>query len=419
MRNFAAQIQDMTGPKDIRIEDYAYCLPEDRIAKYPAAERDASKLLIYNKGRISHTQFRQLPGLLAPGSLLVFNNTRVIQARLRFRKESGASIEIFLLEPLRPRSYEQMFLTTGGCRWLCLIGNRRKWRQEPLTRTLGVGKRSVVLSAEAESAEGSPCAVSFWWNDAGLTFAEIIEAAGELPIPPYLNRKAEDSDNTAYQTVYAKPQGSVAAPTAGLHFTEHVLDELDRRGVQRDEITLHIGAGTFRPVKSDTIGGHEMHREYISVSLASIEKLISHGGRCTAVGTTSARTLESLYWLGAMLGSDPDISEKELAVSQWLPYEYESRKGCRMTATEALGNVKDYIVRSKQPALTASTRLIIVPGYRFRVVDALITNFHQPGSTLLLLIAAFIGSGWRKVYDYALNNGFRFLSYGDSSLLVP
>ncbi len=410
---------EMTDPKNIRIENYDYPLPDERIAKYPVKERDTSKLLIYNKGEISHTQFRELPGFLQTGSLMVFNNTRVIQARLHFRKPSGALIEVFCLEPVAPRDYEQMFQSTGSCRWSCLIGNRKKWKEGRLERHIEVKGNDITLSAEVIETEKTSYIVEFAWNGCGVSFAEVLDAAGELPIPPYLNRSTEDSDKTTYQTVYSKIKGSVAAPTAGLHFTDKVLKELDGKGVERDEITLHVGAGTFKPVKSETIGDHEMHHEFISVSLASIEKLMAHGGSCIAVGTTSVRTLESLYYIGVLLESNPDAGESELTVKQWLPYEYANNTEQPISTMKALGNIRDYLVHNSLHTLTANTQIIISPGYDYHIVKAIITNFHQPKSTLLLLVSALIGENWRKVYKYALENDFRFLSYGDSSLLMP
>ena len=410
---------EMTDPKNIRIENYDYPLPDERIAKYPVKERDTSKLLIYNKGEISHTQFRELPGFLQTGNLMVFNNTRVIQARLHFRKPSGALIEVFCLEPVAPRDYEQMFQSTGNCRWSCLIGNRKKWKEGRLERHIEVKSCDITLSAEVIETEKTSYIVEFAWNGSGVSFAEVLDAAGELPIPPYLNRSTEDSDKTTYQTVYSKIKGSVAAPTAGLHFTDRVLKELDGKGVERDEITLHVGAGTFKPVKSETIGDHEMHHEFISVSLANIEKLMAHGGSCIAVGTTSVRTLESLYYIGVLLESNPDAGESELTVKQWLPYEYANNTEQPISTMKALGNIRDYLVRNSLHTLTANTQIIISPGYDYHIVKAIITNFHQPKSTLLLLVSALIGENWRKVYKYALENDFRFLSYGDSSLLIP
>lgn len=406
----------MINPQNIRIEDYDYPLPEERIAKYPVRERDTSKLLVYRHGEIADDHFYNLPAYIDAGELMVFNNTRVIQARLHFRKETGALIEVFCLEPYAPRDYERMFQSTGNCEWVCLIGNRKKWKEGTLRRALTVRGREVELTATVADAAGD--VVRFEWGGA-FTFAEILDAAGELPIPPYLNRATEKSDLTTYQTVYSKIKGSVAAPTAGLHFTERELRALDGKGVERDEITLHVGAGTFKPVKTETMAGHVMHHELINVRRRSIERLIAHGGRCIAVGTTSVRTLESLYYIGVLAGINPDADEDGLAVGQWFPYEYAAREKNPPTTLEALGSLLAYLDRHSLPAITTSTQIIIAPGYEYHVVKAMVTNFHQPKSTLLLLVSALVGDGWRKIYRHALDGGYRFLSYGDSSLLIP
>lgn len=326
-------------------------------------------------------------------------------------------IEVFCLEPESPRDYEQMFQATGRCEWICLIGNRKKWKEGSLCRTLNVKGEDVELKARVKDAACD--VVEFSWGGNGITFAEILEAAGELPIPPYLNRETEQSDLTTYQTVYSKIKGSVAAPTAGLHFTPRVLEALDAGGVVRDEITLHVGAGTFKPVKTETIADHVMHHEFISVKRESIEKLIAHGGQCIAVGTTSVRTLESLYYIGVMIGRNPDADESDIWVRQWFPYEYASGGEKPLTTVEALQNIVDYLERNNLHTLTTNTQIIIAPGYKYHVVKAIITNFHQPKSTLLLLVSALVGDNWRKIYRHALDNDFRFLSYGDSSLLIP
>lgn len=406
----------MNNPQNIRIEDYDYPLPEERIAKYPVRERDTSKLLVYRHGEITDDHFYNLPGYIDAGELVVFNNTRVIQARLHFHKETGALIEVFCLEPHAPRDYERMFQATGACEWVCLIGNRKKWKEGTLRRTLTVRGQEVELTAAV--ADAAADVVRFEWGGT-FTFAEILDAAGELPIPPYLNRATEKSDLTTYQTVYSKIKGSVAAPTAGLHFTERELRALDAKGVERDEITLHVGAGTFKPVKSETMAGHVMHHELINVKRRSIERLIAHGGRCIAVGTTSVRTLESLYYIGVLAGLNPDADEADLAVGQWFPYEYAAREKTPPTTLEALGSLLDYLDRHSLPAVTTSTQIIIAPGYAYHVVKAMVTNFHQPKSTLLLLVSALVGDGWRGIYRHALDGGYRFLSYGDSSLLIP
>ena len=404
----------MTDPREIRIEDYNYNLPDERIAKYPVAVRDTSKLLIYNKGDVSHTQFYNIADFLPEGSLMVFNNTRVIQARLHFHKTSGALIEIFCLEPHLPHDYEQMFQATGSCQWSCLIGNRKKWKEGLLERPLTIKGQSVTLSAEVKSEEPTSYTAEFKWSGSGITFAEILEAAGEIPIPPYLNRNTEPSDSVDYQTVYSRIEGSVAAPTAGLHFTEKTLAAIDKKGIARRELTLHVGAGTFQPVKSETIGEHEMHTEFISVTRQLIDELIDAKGKIIAVGTTSVRTLESLYYIGAALRENPGNPESALHVPQWMPYEH----GDNLTARQALKAIASYMDANRLDRLVGSTQIIIAPGYKFHLVDGIVTNFHQPHSTLLLLVSAFVDGNWRAIYDYALSHDFRFLSYGDASLLL-
>jgi len=402
--------------KQIRISEYNYQLPDERIAKFPIAERDHSKLLVYEHGQISDDVFYHLPKYLPKNSLMVFNNTKVIQARLHFRKETGALIEIFLLEPIVPADYEQIFQTVGSCSWSCLVGNLKKWKEGELTRQIDVNGQSFTLRASRRGEHGTGHQIDFEWDAQTVSFSEILEAVGELPIPPYLNRKTQESDKTTYQTVYSKIKGSVAAPTAGLHFTEKVLHEIDACGIDREELTLHVGAGTFKPVKSECIEGHEMHSEYISVRRQTLEKLLQHDASAIAVGTTSVRTLESLYYIGLKLESSPDLSEDELHVSQWEPYE---QKGASIPATQAIQNIVEYLDRHQRSVLNTSTQIIIAPGYEYKIVKVLITNFHQPQSTLLLLVSAFLKGDWRRVYDYALSNDFRFLSYGDSSLLIP
>ena len=413
----------MNHPKHIRISEYNYPLPDERIAKYPLPERDSSKLLVYRKGDISEERFTSLPSLLPEKSLMVFNNTKVIQARLHFRKETGALIEVFCLEPFSPADYAQNFQQTGRCSWLCLVGNLKKWKEGTLSRTVEVKGRTLTLTATRGECRGTSHVVEFAWTGDEVSFSELLEAVGELPIPPYLNRATEERDKETYQTVYSKVKGSVAAPTAGLHFTERVLAEIDRRGIEREEVTLHVGAGTFKPVKSEEIGGHEMHTEYISVRRHTIDRLLAYGGKATAVGTTSVRTLESLYYIGVTLDARPDATEEELHVPQWMPYEHAeavSRGEVRLlTTTEALKLVRDYMERHALEVLHTSTQIIIAPGYTYHIVQRIVTNFHQPQSTLLLLVSAFVGSDWRRIYDFALNNGFRFLSYGDSCLLEP
>lgn len=398
--------------KEIQIRDFNYPLPDEYIAKYPLAERDGSKLLIYDKGSISEDRFRALPKYLPQGALMVFNNTRVIQARLHFTKETGALIEIFLLEPAIPAEYQENFVQREQCEWFCLVGNLKKWKEGSLRHTIRMGERIVELSATRVGVHGTSNCIQFRWTG-GVSFAELLEAMGELPIPPYLNREAEESDKQTYQTVYSKIEGSVAAPTAGLHFTERVLAELDAKGIDCEEVTLHVGAGTFKPVKSEEIGGHEMHSEHIAVRKETVEKLIAHQGRAIAVGTTSVRTLESLYYLGEKVAADANT--ESLHVPQWLPYEGEHP----LTTVQALQALLDYMNRQQIDILHATTQIIIAPGYEYHIVERMVTNFHQPQSTLLLLVSAFVGGDWRSIYDYALGHGFRFLSYGDSSLLIP
>lgn len=402
--------------KHIHISDYNYPLPDDRIAKFPIDRRDHSKLLIYNRGEVSEDKFYNLHDYLPKGSLMVFNNTRVIQARIHFRKETGALIEVFLLEPAAPSDYEQMFQTTSRCEWLCLVGNLKKWKGGSLLRVFDINGKHVVLTATRIKEARTSQRVGFSWDNAAVSFAEILDAVGELPIPPYLNRDTQESDKTTYQTVYSKIKGSVAAPTAGLHFTNDVLKSLDDAGIDREEVTLHVGAGTFKPVKSEEIEGHEMHTEYICVHKGTLEKLLQHDCCAIAVGTTSVRTLESLYYMGVKLQKNPNLTEDELHVNQWQPYDDNDSD---ITPKEAIANILNYLNTNELETLHSSTQIIIAPGYEYKIVKMLVTNFHQPQSTLLLLVSAFVHGDWRKIYDYALAHDFRFLSYGDSSLLIP
>lgn len=401
--------------KHIRIKDFDYELPDDRIAKFPVQQRDHSKLLVYNKGAVSEDLFYNIPAYLPSGSLMIFNNTRVIQARIHFRKETGALIEVFLLEPAKPSDYELMFQTRGECSWLCMIGNLKKWKEGTLTRTFNINGRDIRFSATRRHEQGTSHWVDFSWDDADITFADILEQVGELPIPPYLNRNTEESDKITYQTVYSKIKGSVAAPTAGLHFTSKVLDDIDNHGIERDELTLHVGAGTFKPVKSEEIAGHSMHTEYICVRRSTLENLIRHYAHAIAVGTTSVRTLESLYYIGARLAENPDATEEQLHIEQWEPYDTHPT----ISPVSALQNIVDYLDHNGLSSLHGSTQIIIAPGYEYKIVKMLVTNFHQPQSTLLLLVSAFVHGDWKRIYDYALGHDFRFLSYGDSSLLIP
>ena len=402
--------------KNIQISDYNYELPDARIAKFPMAERDHSKLLIYDKGSVGEDVFYNLPQHLPAHALMVFNNTKVIQARLHFRKDTGALIEVFLLEPAQPADYEQMFQTRSRCSWLCLVGNQKKWKEGALVRQLSVNGQTVTLRATRRGEHGTSQWIDFEW-DGNASFAEIIDVAGELPIPPYLNRETQESDLTTYQTVYSKIKGSVAAPTAGLHFTERVLSAIDAQGIEREELTLHVGAGTFRPVKSATIGDHPMHTEYIAVRRHTIERILAHQCEVIAVGTTSVRTLESLYYMGLKVLANPDLTEDALHVSQWEPYDQPTADSPQPSV--ALQALLDWMSRRQLSVLHSSTQIIIAPGYNYHIVKMLITNFHQPQSTLLLLVSAFVKGDWRRIYDYALAHDFRFLSYGDSSLLIP
>ena len=403
--------------KHIQIKDFNYNLPDERIAKFPLAKRDNSKLLLYRHGEVTEDVFHNIAQYLPKGALMVFNNTKVIQARLHFRKETGALIEVFLLEPYMPADYEQMFQTTGHCSWLCMIGNLKKWKEGTLKRTFDVKGKEVTLVAERKEDVHKSYRVDFSWDASDVSWAELLDAVGELPIPPYLNRETQESDKTTYQTVYSKIKGSVAAPTAGLHFTPEVLADIDRHGIDREELTLHVGAGTFKPVKSEEIQDHEMHTEYICVHRQTLEKLIRHEAKAIAVGTTSVRTLESLYYIGVKLEKTLDLSEEELHVCQWEPYENAVAKP--ITPIKAIEYILAYLDKHGLSALHASTQIIIAPGYEYNIVKMLVTNFHQPQSTLLLLVSAFVHGDWRKIYDYALAHDFRFLSYGDSSLLIP
>lgn len=405
-------------PKHIHISEFNYPLSDERIAKFPLPVRDQSKLLLYRQGEVSEDIFTSLPEYLPAGSLMIFNNTKVIQARLHFRKETGALIEVFCLEPIQPNDYVLNFQQTEHAAWLCMIGNLKKWKDGVLKRELTVKGQPLTLTAERGESRGTSHWVDFHWNNPEVTFADILEVFGELPIPPYLNRETQESDKETYQTVYSKIKGSVAAPTAGLHFTPRVLDALREKGVELEELTLHVGAGTFKPVKSEEIEGHEMHTEYISVTRSTLQKLIAHEGKAIAVGTTSVRTLESLYHIGVTLLNNPEATEEELHVKQWQPYEM-SAESAATPAIDALQAIIRYLDLHGMETLHTSTQIIIAPGYEYRIVKAMVTNFHQPQSTLLLLVSAFVHGNWQKIYDYALSHDFRFLSYGDSSLLMP
>ena len=417
--------------KHIHISDYNYDLPDSRIAKFPVSPRDTSKLLVYRHGEISDDIFYNLPKYLPEKSLMVFNNTKVIKARMHFRKETGALIEVFLMEPAAPTDYELMFQTRGECSWLCMVGNLKKWKEGSLVRTFDVAGTTINFKAtmrrdiiDAKSG-GTNYWVDFAWDNPQVSFAEILDAVGELPIPPYLNRETQDSDKTTYQTVYSKIKGSVAAPTAGLHFTDKVLAAIDAAGVRREELTLHVGAGTFKPVKSEEIDGHTMHTEYVCVRRDTLQTLLDYDCCAIAVGTTSVRTLESLYYMGVKLEANPDAAEEDLHVCQWEPYEKADGTPVGgnlvdgITPQKAISNIIAWLDKNNLKTLHSSTQIIIAPGYEYKIVKVLVTNFHQPQSTLLLLVSAFLKGDWHNVYDYALSHDFRFLSYGDSSILIP
>jgi len=400
--------------KRINIADYDYELPEESIAQYPVRERDASKLLVFDGNNISSDIFRNLDNYIPADFLLVFNNTRVIRARLLFKKKSGAGIEILCLEPLTPASYEKSFASNGPVEWKCMIGNLKKWKTGFLKLQFNANDKEHELSAERICPEGEAWRIRFTWNDPLLNFSEVIEASGHIPLPPYISREDEKDDTVRYQTVYSTIIGSVAAPTAGLHFTEDLLKSLSEKGVKRTQITLHVGAGTFQPVRTRDVSEHGMHCEHFFVTNDSIDGLIENQGRIIAVGTTSVRTLESLYWLGVKTAALSSSSPFNPEVDQWEPYQTDTD----ITGKDALTALKSYMVNNNIMVLEASTRIIIVPGYKFRIINGIITNFHQPRSTLLLLISAWTGRKWQNIYKYALENGFRFLSYGDSSLLI-
>lgn len=402
-----------TDPRNISIADYDYPLPDERIAKFPLAERDQSKLLVYRGGEIAESQFFHLPELLPEGAMLLFNNTKVIHARLFFRKPTGSLIEIFCLEPWQ-QPVATAFEQRTSCTWLCYIGNNKKWKEGPLEREFKIQNSEFKITASRRNAVGEAWLVDFQWTG-NISFAELIDNVGVIPLPPYLHREAEESDNTRYQTVYAHYEGSVAAPTAGLHFTDRLLDELRAKGFKTEYITLHVGAGTFKPVSADTIGEHTMHVEQVQIHRSNLEHIIAHLGHpIIPVGTTTVRTLESVYWFGVQLENNPDL--QSMHVLQWDPYKLES---LGISTLQAYHNVLQWMQRHDTDTLFGDTQLLIAPGYKYHVVCGLITNFHQPRSTLLLLVSALIGDDWRRCYRYALDHGFRFLSYGDSCLLLP
>lgn len=400
----------MRKPGHIPIDAYDYPLPADRIAKYPVADRAGSSLLLYRAGQISHRKFREIPSLLDDDDSLYFNVTRVVQARLIFRKETGGRIEIFILEPHQPADHQLAFASNGPVAFTCLVGNARKWKQG----TLSLSSEDFNLEAEQVGRQDDKFIIRFSWDAPGASFAEILEKAGSTPIPPYLDREAESKDMETYQTVYAKQDGSVAAPTAGLHFTDQVMDELDQKGISIGELTLHVGAGTFIPVKEENAVRHSMHAEMVTVSRGAIRSLLEKRRRI-AVGTTSTRTLESLFWLGVRALTEKEFSFEELSLDQWEVYDLDGSVSLEAAAGALLRRME----AERRESVSFSTRIMITPGYEFKVIDGLVTNFHQPKSTLLLLIAALVGDDWKEIYRFALENGFRFLSYGDSSLLIP
>lgn len=399
--------------RDINLNEYYYNLPEEKIAQYPLEQRDLSKLLVYRDGAVSETIFNEIHKNIPSGSLLVFNNTKVIRARLIFRKDSGARIEILCLEPLDPSDYALSFGAKNQVEWKCIIGNLKKWKKGIISTSFVRDNKTFELFATRLSQEGEAWRIRFSWNSEETTFGELIESAGHVPLPPYLNRPDEEKDVQRYQTIYSLIKGSVAAPTAGLHFTRDVFDKISGKGISSANLTLHVGAGTFQPVKTGNALNHEMHSEHFFAEADTIESVMKNPGGIIAVGTTSVRTLESLYWLGVKLLKKPDTGPEELCLGQWEAYRIRNT----LTAYQALETVLEWMFRMKMSSIRASTRIMIVPGYKFMITNGIITNFHLPKSTLLLLVSAWAGNDWKKIYDYALTNNFRFLSYGDSSLL--
>jgi S-adenosylmethionine:tRNA ribosyltransferase-isomerase len=400
--------------QDIDLNEYDYELPDEFIAQYPPNERDSSKLLIYKEGKISEDIFSTISQYLPKNSLLVFNNTRVIRARILFRKDTGSLIEILCLEPFIPFEYESAFSSLVPVEWKCLVGNLKKWKNELISTPFLYCGLQYILSAQKIRSEGDEIIIKFSWDCPGISFGEVIEASGHIPLPPYINREDESEDTERYQTIYSSVKGSVAAPTAGLHFSDKVFSSLKGIGIHSAEITLHVGAGTFQPVKAKTISDHEMHCEHFAVSLDTINSILAKHGNIIAVGTTSVRTLESLYWLGVKLTSDHSPDRIELTLGQWEPYAMDQS----VTVEKSLKTLKKYMYDHNLKHIQGSTSLLIIPQYSFRMIEGIVTNFHQPKSTLLLLISAWMGNKWKKIYSYALENRFRFLSYGDSSLLL-
>ena len=406
-------------PENIFIKDYTYELTEERIAKYPLPQRDESKLLIYKNGKIEENNYYNLDKYIPSNSLLVFNNTKVVEARLIFQKSSGSVIELFCLEPAE----EYPDITTAMMQkkkvlWKCLVGGAKKWKDESLIKMIKMiesDSKEVELVAKKIKKLTDDFLIEFSWNDASLSFAEILHHTGSVPLPPYLHREAEETDKERYQTIYAKHEGSVAAPTAGLHFTERLFQKLEKKNIQRDFVTLHVGAGTFKPVKTETISEHEMHAEFFEVQKIFIENLLYHLDKnIIVVGTTSLRTIESLYWLGVKTILHPNITSHDLQLQQWEVYNIDASD---ISTEQALQSLLQWMNKNQTEVLVTKTQIIIVPGYELKIVNGLITNFHQPQSTLLLLVASIVGDYWKKIYSYALENNFRFLSYGDGSLI--
>lgn len=403
-------------PKELSILDFSYTLPDDRIAKYPLAERDQSKLLVYQNGTIGESSYANIADQLPEQAFLIFNNTKVVEARLLFEKNNGSKIEIFCLEPdSRYPDITSAMLQKGKVFWKCLIGGAKKWKEGTLISQIQQQNTTIILEARKLLQSGDAFLIELSWNNTGMSFAELLHYAGAIPLPPYLNRPAEETDRERYQTIYAKWDGSVAAPTAGLHFTNKVFEQLQRKKIQQDFVTLHVGAGTFKPVKAASMQDHEMHAEFMEVRKSFLENLLQNIDHpVITVGTTSLRTVESLYWIGVKTMLNKQILSEDLQLTQWEAYELVKQN---IPVKDALGSLIDWMNRQGSEMFYSKTQIIIAPGYPFKVMNALITNFHQPQSTLLLLVAAIIGNDWRKVYDYAMENNFRFLSYGDGSLL--
>ncbi len=403
-------------PEAISINDFDYELPDERIALHPLAQRDASKLLVYRAGALEESVFARIDEYLPEGTLLVFNNTKVINARVRFKKTTGAAIEIFCLEPHEAiNDYSSIMSRKESVRWKCLVGGAAKWKDEVLEKEITINNEKVMLSVSKIEKLTDAFIIDFSWNPASFSFAEIIEAAGDVPLPPYIKRNTDNEDTSRYQTIFAAHNGSVAAPTAGLHFTENIFEKLAAKNISKAFVTLHVGAGTFKPVKADRMQDHEMHAEYIDVNIETIEKLKAHIGKIGATGTTSLRTIESLYWLGVKAAQNP--ATQELSLSQWDVYD-EPLANTNLTAADALDALLYWLKKNNKENIFTQTQILIAPGYRFRIANMLITNFHQPRSTLLLLVAAAIGNDWKMMYEYAMKNDFRFLSYGDGNLII-